>query len=230
MKIKSFLLDNAATKNAFGLHEARELKQFVQKAVSEKALGIIIESALPRVFCSGGNLNEYRKLKTKAQGVKVNAEIRHILKWINQQPIFLTAAVEGACVGGGCEVISYCDFIAVGTGGRIAYKQVSLGLIQGWGGLSRLVQRVGAAKALDWTTSGQWISPQVAVDSGLCDQLVSKGQAAKACAQWLGERSPHVAKFLPKLRDCLKGPIQKEEKLFDSLWFGDVHKTMLNNR
>ena len=58
------------------------------------------------------------------------------------------AAIEGVALGGGAEVSLACDMRIASEAARIAFKQVSLGIMVGWGGGQRLLRLVGRSKAL----------------------------------------------------------------------------------
>src|SRR6185503_496592 len=60
--------------NALSLAAVQELAK-IQKSYKSWSQPVVISSALSGVFCSGGNLSEYAKLKNKAAGLKVNREI-----------------------------------------------------------------------------------------------------------------------------------------------------------
>ena len=87
------------------------------------------------------------------------------------------AAVEGFCLGGGCELALACDWINAGEKAKFGQPEVSLGLIPGFGGTVRLSRRVGLAKALELCSSGAMIRADEALRIGLANTVFPAGSA-----------------------------------------------------
>jgi enoyl-CoA hydratase/carnithine racemase len=227
LKISYFELNNPETRNAFGLEEAKLLLQAVKKAVKEKSLGLVIHSIDKKVFCSGGNLAVYKSQKTRASGISRNKEIRKILNEISKQPLFLVAAVDGACIGGGCELISHCDHVVASPNSRFAFKQINLSLTTGWGGLTKMLQKISSNVALDFITSGRWVSSDEALRAGFVEELAPSDVVLHRAQKWVEQRNPYSLKSLPKLRKIISQQGRGEEALFDSIWFSKEHQKIL---
>jgi enoyl-CoA hydratase/carnithine racemase len=60
--------------NALSLDGARELGK-IQREYKSWRKPVVVTSVHPSVFCSGGNLTDHKKSKTKAAGLKSNREI-----------------------------------------------------------------------------------------------------------------------------------------------------------
>jgi 3-hydroxyacyl-CoA dehydrogenase/enoyl-CoA hydratase/3-hydroxybutyryl-CoA epimerase len=83
------------------------------------------------------------------------------------------AAVHGACMGGGTELILACrQRIAVDDEKtRIALPEVMLGIHPGWGGTARLPRLIGATEALPVMLTGKALSAKRALGLGVVDRL-----------------------------------------------------------
>lgn len=128
--ILHLVLDSPKTRNAFGPKESKILLKSLSAA---KNIQLIILSSEGRVFCSGGQLQEYAALKTKQQGVKLNDDIRKVLKKFADHPAPKIAAVAGDCFGGGIELISCCDWIISESHVFFGMWQRRMELSFGWG-------------------------------------------------------------------------------------------------
>jgi enoyl-CoA hydratase/carnithine racemase len=221
--VETFFLDRPQAANALDLKTAQALASEIKKAVKNKSPGFIIASQNLKVFCAGGDLKEYSKMKTKNEGVKVNRAIRKILQDFQKTPLTVVAAVEGFCIGGGCELALATDHIICGQNALFAFKQVTLGLSPGWGGVQRLLSRVRAPIAYDWLSSGRWISAQEALGQGLVDEVVPMGQSLTRAETFISERASISLELILKLKRLVEDP-QGEEKLFESLWFSPQHR------
>ena len=89
-------------------------------------------------------------------------------------PFPTVAAVEGACVGGGCETILAMDWRLASDSKKtqIGLPEIKLGILPAWGGTTRLPRVVGLTAALDVILAGKVIDSKRAKKMGLVDQLV----------------------------------------------------------
>jgi 3-hydroxyacyl-CoA dehydrogenase/enoyl-CoA hydratase/3-hydroxybutyryl-CoA epimerase len=87
-------------------------------------------------------------------------------------PCPTVAAVHGACMGGGTELILACRqrIAADDDKTKIGLPEVMLGIHPGWGGTARLPRLIGAPDALPMMLTGKRC-PHVAQGLGVVDRL-----------------------------------------------------------
>ncbi|MEY4239933.1 MAG: hypothetical protein RL339_2534 [Pseudomonadota bacterium] len=104
------------------------------------------------------------------------------------------AAINGICMGGGCEFALCCDIrIAEAGDFTIGLPETRLGIIPGVGGLQLLARIVGLSRAREMVMRGRVVAPAEALRMGLVDEIApSARDRALAIATELADRPPHA--------------------------------------
>ncbi|TAL84188.1 MAG: 3-hydroxyacyl-CoA dehydrogenase [Rhodanobacter sp.] len=174
--IVTLALDRASSNvNAISRAVLDELGQIVERLAIEKPAGVILHSAKPSGFAVGADIKEFIEY---ARQDSVLENIRHgqqIFEALARLPCPTVAAVHGACMGGGAELMLACRHrIAVDDEKtRIALPEVMLGIHPGWGGTARLPRLIGATQALPLMLTGRSLSARRALALGIIDRLAS---------------------------------------------------------
>ncbi|MES2855306.1 MAG: enoyl-CoA hydratase-related protein, partial [Bdellovibrionota bacterium] len=149
-------------------------KEVVEELRSSKFKAIVFISRKPSIFVAGADIEEIRGLKTKEAFMDVLQQAHAILNSLEDLPIPVIAAIHGACLGGGCEMVLACDYrIATDDSAtRIGLPEVKLGIIPGFGGCVRLPRTIGLQASLDIILQGKSVDANKALKLGLVDQVV----------------------------------------------------------
>jgi len=141
---------------------------------------IVLKSTHPRIFFAGADLkglyedlrrNEPGILATIRSGMSDSYRVMERLEYSLKPSI---AAVDGAAMGGGCELTMACDIAIAAETAVFGLPEVTLGLIAAAGGTSRLPKRIGKPKAMDLMLTGRHISAQEASQIGLISRVVPR--------------------------------------------------------
>lgn len=210
----------AESANAFSLEAARELRS-ICKTYQKWPAPVVVRSGHARVFCSGGNLKDYAKLKGKAAGLKVNREITACLDEFAKWRTVKIAAIEGDVFGGGMEWIARFDFRLSTPAVVFAFWQRRIGLSPGWGGGAYWADKLGEDRLRQLLMEARPLSATEALREGLVDRVIP---------QW--KLSVEVEKLADDLRggavQAARGWKRKTEaQVFSSLWLGLEHKAIL---
>jgi enoyl-CoA hydratase/carnithine racemase len=109
-------------------------------------------------------------------------------------PLPIIAAIHGACIGAGIDLITACDIRLATSDARFSVKEVDLGLAADMGTLARLPGIVGDGIARDLALTGRDFSGADALEYNLVSQIFSSVetlfQEASKLAQNLAAKSP----------------------------------------
>ena len=137
---------------------------------------VVLISRKKNIFIAGADIEEIKCLNTEEEYAEAIELGQGIFNRLENLPMPTIAAIDGACVGGGCELVLACDYriITDNKSTKIGLPEVRLGLIPGFGGCVRLPRVVGLQASLDIILSGKTVVGKKAVRMGLADECVPK--------------------------------------------------------
>lgn len=119
-----------------------------------------------KFFAAGADIKEFDLPPSEPTLPHVTARIEASVK-----PVI--AAINGAALGGGCEIILACHYRLAVEKAKFGLPEVKLGLVPGAGGTQRLPRLTGLEVAIDMIPSGKTISAQDALQYGLIDEVAT---------------------------------------------------------
>lgn len=163
--------------NTLGRTVLMELSELVTQLEARSDLtGLLFRSGKPGQFIAGADLNELAALATATrEQVLAAVQVGHqLFSRISHLPFPVVALVDGACMGGGTELILSMDERIVSNSAttKIALPEVNVGLIPGWGGTQRLPRLIGLHSSIEMITSGEGLNAKSAVAKGLAFDVV----------------------------------------------------------
>src|SRR5579863_6110167 len=130
---------------------------------------IVVTGAGQYVFVGGADITEFLAMAEQGAGVSVRRGL-DLFDKIERFPKPVIAAVNGVCAGGGMELAMACDVRFASESAKFGMREVTLGIIPGWGGNQRLPRLVGRGRAMEMLLTGDWVTADNAVRSGLVNK------------------------------------------------------------
>lgn len=125
-----------------------------------------------KVFIAGADIKEMAAFKPDQ--AHEYATLGHsVMNDLATLPSLTVAAVQGAALGGGLEVALACDFRVAVKSAKLGLPELTLGLIPGWGGIGRMTNLIGPAKAKRMYLSTNPVSGEDALEIGFVDEIVN---------------------------------------------------------
>ena len=155
---------------AFG----ESFREILVKLQAEKDLRGIILTSAKETFLAGADIDEMFAVNDAKLFFDRAQELKAGLRWIETQGKPVVAAINGTALGAGFELPLACHYrIAIDKKAEIGLPEVTLGLLPGGGGVTRMVRLLGLQPAFTYLTEGKKVSPKEALSDGLIHALAT---------------------------------------------------------
>lgn len=195
--------------NALNPELVCRLDDALSQALADDAVRVIVVTGTGgQTFCSGGDLATMLPLLTGERAPETDWDRRILddpdtvgragLKRLDMdKPVI--AAVNGACLAGGFELLLGTDIRIAADHARFGLPEVRHGLIPFAGALPRLVRQIPQAAAMEMMLTGTPIDAAEALRLGLVNRVLPGGQvldAALALAARIARNGPLAVREL----------------------------------
>ncbi|WP_319804065.1 enoyl-CoA hydratase-related protein [Nocardioides dongkuii] len=185
-------MNRPARKNAISLEMVHLLAAAWDEVENDDQIRVAVLTGAGDTYCVGGDLAEGWMVNPggDASPAEVEARSRTISRGLLlsrglSKP--LIAAVNGACLGGGCEMLQQTDIRVAEAHATFGLPEARVGLIAGAGSTVRLKRQIPYTKAMEMILTGDPLTAQEAYDFGLVGRVVPTGDGL-ATALGLAER------------------------------------------
>jgi len=184
--VAELTIERAEHLNALDRATLLELRSAVADLARAPARVVLVASAGERVFVAGADIAAMAQMSVEE--ARSFSQLGHeTFDALEALPSLVVAVVQGAALGGGCELALACDLVIAGEKARFGQPETNLGLIPGFGGCARLLRRVGVGLTRDLVYSGRLISADEALRVGLAQRVVPQGELRASARQWADE-------------------------------------------
>jgi enoyl-CoA hydratase/carnithine racemase len=158
--------------NALSTKMGEELTEAWSWLAARADLRCAILTGEGRHFQAGADLKE-RNGMTDATWAAQHKVFEAMVRAQLSVPVPIIAAVNGAAMGGGCEMTLACDFAYASETARFGLPEVGLGIMPGLGGTQLLRRCAGERRAIELLTSGRQFTAAQALDYGVVNGVTA---------------------------------------------------------
>lgn len=168
----SLTFTNESGLNVSSRETLARLAHGVETLAGNPAVRLTVVRADGKVFLAGADIKEMSGFDAdRAREFSVFGN--RTMDSLALLPSITVAAIQGAALGGGCEIALACDFRIAVKRAKIGLPETTLGLIPGWGGTKRASRLLGPTRARRLIFGGGVLSADDALQIGLIDEVVS---------------------------------------------------------
>jgi enoyl-CoA hydratase/carnithine racemase len=163
-------LNRERARNAIDAATARALRATFDELTEDPGVwAVVLTGTGDRAFCAGMDLKAFA---SGEMGEILSGEGGFAGIAARQFPKPLIAAVNGAALAGGFEIMLACDLVVAAEHAFFGIPEVKRGLAAAGGGLIRLAKRIPPAIALEMALTGGSIDASRALAYGLVNRVV----------------------------------------------------------
>ncbi|TAK30830.1 MAG: hypothetical protein EPO21_18535 [Chloroflexota bacterium] len=210
-------------RNALSHTLMMEFGQALGKAEADDDVRVVIVTgAGDRAFAAGADIGELQARDSIGALSARNRARRAVVDRLESLLKPSVAAINGAAVGGGCEIAMACTLRIAADSAKLGQPEINIGIIPGLGGTQRLTRLVGRGSAMELVLLGDLIDAQEAYRIGLVNKVVPAAglmEESKKLARKLASKPPVALRCA---RDAvnlgyemnLAGALEFENRLF----------------
>jgi 3-hydroxyacyl-CoA dehydrogenase/enoyl-CoA hydratase/3-hydroxybutyryl-CoA epimerase len=161
--------------NKFSTAVMSEFAAVVDELESDRDIKrVVIASGKPSIFIAGADVTEFSKATSAEQAAEYTRFGQQTIHRFSKLRQVTVAAINGAALGGGCELAITCDYRVMSDSPRaqIGLPETKLGIFPAWGGTTTLPRLIGLPAALDIILNGKTLDGKRAKRMGLVDEVV----------------------------------------------------------
>ena len=191
--------------NVFSIEMMEEINAALEMLGREKQLKVLVIASEGKAFSAGVDVADHTEEKMEEM-LSTFHNIFFSLRTF-QQPI--VGVVDGTALGGGCEIITYCDMVIASDRATFGQPEIKVGVFPPVA-VAALPKLIGKRKTYEMVLTGESIDAAEAFRIGLVNQVVPHDRLEET-----------VDSFLEKLRDQSAIVLRMTQRaIFETLGLG----------
>lgn len=149
---------------------------------ADPSVGAVLLTGAGKAFCAGVSVADH----TADRVERMIGTFHEVIDGLLALPCPVIAAVNGAALGGGCELLLACDVVFVREGAKLGQPEIKLGVFPPAAAVL-LPRLVGRQRATDLVLSGRAFGAKEAVELGLAARAIPADDFDAAVERYVGD-------------------------------------------
>ena len=212
--------------NIFDIAMMSEIDAAVTELMGRREVVAVVFDAVEgsRAFSAGVSVEEHQP-ETVYQMLE---SFHAIFRTLEQAAKPALAVVEGAALGGGCELVAGCDIVIAASGAKFGQPEIKLGVFPPVAAVL-LPRVVGERRAREMILTGEIFDAQEALRTGLVSHVVEAGQLESKLQEVLSklrELSAPALEMARRALDAARGrPFLEALERTEDIYLNELMKT-----
>jgi enoyl-CoA hydratase len=199
-RVAEVFLNRPEKSNAMNPTFWPEIRDVFVRIHEDREARVALVAGNGKNFSAGLDLTESAELFTQQKGSQETDSLFHHILGLQEaftaieecrKPVI--AAVHGACIGGGLDLIAACDIRLCSADARFSLREAKLAIIADLGSLNRLPRLIGEGHARELAYTAKDIDAPRALRIGLVNDLYPDRDACLAAGRALAAEIAAVA-------------------------------------
>jgi enoyl-CoA hydratase len=188
--------------NAFDIEMLEALDDVCAQIEKDRSINAVVIAGEGKAFSAGGDIKAWSAMTPSGFGFDWVRFGHRVFARLAELRVPVVAALNGHALGGGLELAACADIRIAEPQARMGLPETGIGMVPGWSGTQRLVQRFGGQVVRRMALGGEIFTATDALPLGLVDQIAEPGKtvdAALAYAQGIASRGPAAVQVVKLL-------------------------------
>jgi len=201
--------------NALDAEMRRGILSCLEDAEARDDVRVVVIRGSGKAFSAGADVSLLKSLsESSVESVTKSIEeigIQRIGMFIRSMKKPVIAFVSGYCIGGGFEIVQYCDLVYATPDAVFSQGEINIGIIPGGGGTQMLPRLVGEKKAKELIFTGKRITAEEAKRLGIVNEVFESDKAEEELLKVISElkaKSPYTLALAKRaINTALEAPL-----------------------
>jgi len=197
-------------RNTIDVEVAGALHEAAREASTRRDVRAVVVWGGERIFSAGGDV-ELMSDRSPESVRPIIAALGDALVTLEAIPKVVIAAINGICLGGGCEIALVADFRYAAETALLGQPEIRFGIMPGAGATQRLPRLIGLSAAKDLVYSGRRVRAREALALGLVDRVLPSAEVYPAALEAAAGYARGPAAALGAAKAAIEGGFRRSQ-------------------